>query len=287
MRVGFMGLGFMGTPMALNLAKKFPLTVWNRTAAKYEPFRSTSAFIADSPAAVLRRSDVVFTMLFNEAAYRAVLNQDFTDALRGKTIINTSSVSVAFSQYLDEQVRRAGGRFLEMPVSGSRVPAEQGQLVGMLAGDGDEARRVAPLLEQVTKAAVYCGAAIGSGLRTKFATNLFLITMTAGLAEAMNLARAQGIDVAAFGRVLDAGPMASAYSRLKVAKMMAEDWSPQAAITDCANVTQLVQEAAGEAGAETPLMTVCDALYKEAVERGFGGDDMIAIHKVMTPRTKG
>ncbi|KAM3445241.1 hypothetical protein NHJ13734_000579 [Beauveria thailandica] len=287
MRVGFMGLGFMGTPMALNLAKKFPLTVWNRTAAKYEPFRSTSATIADSPAAVLRRSDVVFTMLFNEAAYRAVLNQDFTDALRGKTIINTSSVSVAFSQSLDEQVRRAGGRFLEMPVSGSRVPAEQGQLVGMLAGDGDEARRVAPLLAQITTAAVYCGSAIGSGLRTKFATNLFLITMTAGLAEAMNLARAQGIDVAAFGRVLDAGPMASAYSKLKVAKMMAEDWAPQAAMADCYNLTELVQEAAGEAGAQTPLMTVCNALYKEAVERGFGGDDMIAIHKVMTPRTKG
>ncbi|OAA43446.1 3-hydroxyacid dehydrogenase/reductase [Beauveria brongniartii RCEF 3172] len=286
MRVGFMGLGFMGTPMALNLAQKFPLTVWNRTAAKYEPFRCTSATIADSPAAVLRGSDVVFTMLVNEAAYRAVLDQDFTDALRGKTIINTSSVSVAFSQYLDEQVRRGGGRYLEMPVSGSRVPAEQGQLVGMLAGDGDEARRVAPLLEEITKAAVYCGAAIGAGLRTKFATNLFLITMTAGLAESMNLARAQGLDVDAFGRVLDAGPMASAYSKLKVAKMIAEDWSPQAAMQDCSNVTQLVQEAAAEVGAQTPLMTVCNALYKDAVERGFGGDDMIAIHKVMTPRTK-
>ncbi|KAM3501955.1 hypothetical protein MY11210_009218 [Beauveria gryllotalpidicola] len=288
MRVGFMGLGFMGTPMALNLAQKFQLTVWNRTAAKYEPFRSTSATIADSPAAVLRQSDVVFTMLFNEAAYRAVLDDDddFAAALRGKTIINTSSVSVAFSQYLDEQVRQAGGRFLEMPVSGSRVPAAQGQLVGMLAGDGAEARRVAPLLAAITKAAVYCGGAIGMGLRTKFATNLFLITMTAGLAESMNLARAQGLDVDAFGRVLDAGPMASAYSKLKVAKMIAEDWSPQAAVADCYNLTELVQEAAGEVGAQTPLMTVCNALYKDAVDRGFGGDDMIAIHKVMTPRTE-
>ncbi|KAM0737796.1 hypothetical protein ACQRIT_007800 [Beauveria bassiana] len=298
MRVGFMGLGFMGTPMALNLAQKFPLTVWNRTAAKYEPFRrSTSATaaaataaavtIADSPAGVLRQSDVIFTMLFNEAAYRSVLfDPDFIDALRGKTLINTSSVSVAFSRYLDEQVRRAGGRFLEMPVSGSRVPAEQGQLVGMLAGDGDEARRVAPLLAAMTKSAVYCGAEIGMGLRTKFATNLFLITMTAGLAESMNLARAQGVDVDAFGRVLDAGPMASAYSKLKVAKMIAEDWSPQAAMRDCYNLTELVQEAAGEVGAQTPLMTVCNALYRDAVERGFGGDDMIAIHKVMTPRTE-
>lgn len=272
----------MGTPMALNLSRKFQLTVWNRTAAKCEPFRTTTAAIAESPAAVLRQSDVVFTMLFNEAAYRAVLDKDFTDALRGKTIINTSSVSVAFSKYLDEQVRQAGGRFLEMPVSGSRVPAEQGQLVGMLAGDRDEAQRVDPLLKTITKAAVYCGE-VGMGLRTKFATNLFLITMTAGLAESMNLARAQGLDVNAFGEVLDAGPMASAYSKLKVAKMIAEDWSPQAAIADCYNLTELVQDAAGEVGAQTPLMTVCNTLYRDAVARGFGGDDMIAIHQVMTP----
>ncbi|OAQ98110.1 hypothetical protein LLEC1_00797 [Akanthomyces lecanii] len=217
MRVGFMGLGFMGSPMALNLSQKFPLTVWNRTATKCAPFRSTSATIADTPAAVLRQSDVVFTMLINETAYRAVLDKDFTNALHGKTI-----------------------------------------------------------------AAVYCGE-IGMGLRTKFAINLFLITMTAGLAESMNLARAQGVDVDAFGEVLDAGPMASAYSRLKVAKMIAEDWSPQAAMADCSSVTGLVQEAAAEVGAQTPLMTVCDSLYKEAVARGFGGDDMIAIHQVMTP----
>ncbi|KAJ3497122.1 hypothetical protein NLG97_g2133 [Lecanicillium saksenae] len=285
MRVGFMGLGFMGTPMALNLSRHFRLTVWNRTAAKCDPFKATTAAIADSPAAVLRQSDVIFTMLYNEAAYRAVLDKDFTNALRGKTIINTSSVSVAFSKYLDEQVREAGGRFLEMPVSGSRVPAEQGQLVGMLAGDRDEAQRVDPLLKTITKAAVYCGE-IGMGLRTKYATNLYLITMTAGLAESMNLARAQGLDVNAFGEVLDAGPMASAYSKLKVAKMIAEDWSPQAAIADCYNLTELVQDAAGEVGAQTPLMTVCNTLYRDAVSRGFGGDDMIAIHQVMTPPEK-
>lgn len=280
-----MGLGFMGTPMAVNLSRKFQLTVWNRTAAKCEALRSTGATIAETPAAVLKQSDVVFTMLFNEAAYRAVLDKEFTEAIRGKTIINTSSISVAFSKFLDEQVKQAGGRYLEMPVSGSRVPAEQGQLVGMLAGDREEAQRVDPLLKTITKAAVYCGD-IGMGLRTKFATNLFLITMTAGLAESMNLARAQGLDVNAFGEVLDAGPMASAYSKLKVEKMIAEDWSPQAAIADCYNLTELVQDAAGEVGAQTPLMTVCNQLYRDAVKRGFGGDDMIAIGQVMTPPEK-
>lgn len=282
MRVGFMGLGFMGTPMAINLSRKFPLTVWNRTAAKCDTLRSTGATIAQTPAAVLRQSDVVFTMLFNEAAYSAVLDKEFIDALRGKTIINTSSISAAFSKSLDEQVRGAGGRYIEMPVSGSRVPAEQGQLVGMVAGDRAEVERVDPLLKAITKAAIFCGD-IGMGLKTKFATNLFLITMTAGLSESMNLARAQGLDVEAFGQVLDAGPMASAYSKLKVAKMIAEDWSPQAAIADCYNLTELVQGAAGEVGAQTPLMTVCNTLYRDAVKRGFGGDDMIAIHQVMTP----
>ncbi|ATY61637.1 NAD binding NADP oxidoreductase coenzyme [Cordyceps militaris] len=286
MRVGFIGLGSMGTPMALNLAKHFPVTVWNRSAAKYAPFHGTSARIADSPTAVAQQSDVVFTMLFDDAAYRALFTPAFASALRGTTVVNTSSVSVGCSRALDAQVRRAGGRFLEMPVSGSRVPAEQGQLVGMLAGDADAARRVAPLLRAITKTAVYCGDDIGAGLRTKFATNLFLITMTAGLAESMHLARKMGLDVAALAQVLDAGPMASAYSRQKVAKMLAEDWAPQAAVADCYNLTELVRQAAVEVGAQTPLMTVCNALYREAVDRGFGGDDMIAIHKVMSPSTE-
>ncbi|OAA60030.1 3-hydroxyacid dehydrogenase/reductase [Cordyceps fumosorosea ARSEF 2679] len=286
MRVGFLGLGSMGTPMALNLAQHFPITVWNRTASKCDPFRSIpGAAVADSPAAVARQSDVVFAMLYDDSACRTILSDPaLTAALRGKTLINTSSVSVACNQLLAAHLHPAGCRFLEMPVSGSRVPAEQGKLVGMLAGGSKEdAERLAPLLGRVTAAAVHCGEEVGAGLRMKFATNLFLITMTAGLAEAMHLARAQGLDVEAFARVLDAGPMASAYSRLKVAKMVAEDWAPQAAIADCYNVTELVQGAAAEAGAETPLMTVCNGLYREAVSRGFGGDDMIAIHKVMTP----
>ncbi|KAM0324442.1 hypothetical protein ACHAQA_008224 [Verticillium albo-atrum] len=242
MRVGFMGLGVMGTPMALNLARKFPLTVWNRSPSKYALLRQAGAIVAPTPRALAEDTDIIFTMLFNEAAFNSILDREFKEVIRGKTLINTSSVSVQFSQYLADQVHQAGGHFIEMPVSGSKVPAEQGHLVGMIAGDRSVADLIQPIVEPITKEAIYCGD-IGMGLKTKYAVNLYLITMTAGLAESMALARAQGLDVEAFSQVLNAGPMASAYSKIKIAKMLNEDWSPQAAIRDCFNITQLIGSA--------------------------------------------
>ena len=275
-----MGLGVMGTPMALNIARKYPLTVWNRTSAKYPLLVQAGAHVADTPRALLEKTDVVFTMLFNENAFQSILSPEFKEGLCGKTLINTSSVSVDFSQYLASQIHEAGGHFIEMPVSGSKVPAELGQLIGMLAGNPDVVEKIKPVVEPITKEAVYCGE-IGMGLKTKYAVNLYLITMTAGMAESMALARAQGLDLTAFGQILDAGPMASAYSKLKFAKMINEDWSAQAAITDCYNLTQLIDSASNAVQAKSPLIHLCGLLYKEAIEQGFGGDDMIAVEKVL------
>jgi 3-hydroxyisobutyrate dehydrogenase-like beta-hydroxyacid dehydrogenase len=132
----------------------------------------------------------------------------------------------------------------------------------------------------MTSAAVYCGP-IGSGLKTKYAVNNFLITMTVGLAEATNLARAQGLDLDAFGQVLEAGPMASAYSKLKVRKMLDQDWSAQAGIRDCYNSTQLIQAAAKVANTHAPFIQLCGSLYKQAIESGLGDEDMISVVKCL------
>jgi len=280
MRVGFLGLGVMGTPMALNISRRFPLTVWNRSESKYSPLVQTGAKTGATPLQVVRQSDVIFMMLFDEQAIRSILTDDLRRAFHNKTLVNSSSVSVEFSRYLGEEIRNAGGDFIEMPVSGSKVPAEQGRLVGMMAGDRAVADRIRPYVEPMTSAAVYCGP-IGSGLKTKYAVNNFLITMTAGLAEAMNLARAQGLDLDAFGQVLDAGPMASAYSKLKVGKMLNQDWSAQAGIKDCYNSTQLIQAAAEAANTQAPLIQVCGALYKQAIESGLGDEDMISVVKCL------
>lgn len=243
MSVGFLGLGVMGTPMALNLCRRFPTTVWNRTASKCAALVQAGAGLGQTPAKVVEQSDVIFTMMFDGPAIRSVIDDDFKKALRGKTLVNTSSVSVEFSQSLAKEVQEAGGKFIEMPVSGSKVPAETGNLVGMMAGDQAECERIRHFVEPITSAAVYCGP-IGAGLKTKYAVNIFLITVTAGLAESMNLARAQGLNLEAFSSVLDAGPLASAYSKIKLAKMAKQDWSAQAAVKDCYNSTELIRTAA-------------------------------------------
>lgn len=286
MRLGFLGLGVMGSPMARNLAKKYPLMAWNRSPAKYATLKQSSAVsFGETPAKVVENSDIIFVMLFNAAAIQSILDADFKWALPGKILVNTSSVSVEFSKFFDKEIRDAGGQFLEMPVSGSKVPAEEGQLVGMMAGDRNLAETIKPFVEPLTRSAVYCGP-IGSGLKAKYAINTLLITLTVGLAEAMNLAKAQGLDPAAFGQVVEACPMASAYSNIKVDKMLNQDWSPQAALKDCYNSTQLIQSAAVSANIQSPLMDVCGKLYTQAMEAGLGEEDMIAIAKQIGDRKK-
>ncbi|KAJ8123399.1 hypothetical protein O1611_g9600 [Lasiodiplodia mahajangana] len=264
MRVGFIGLGTMGTPMALNLARKFPITVWNRNPMKYPPLTAAGAKTAATPSDVARDSEV--------------------PALRGKTLINASSVPEEFSHYLAKEVSQAGGDFVEMPVSGSKGPAEQGQLVALLAGDADVVERIRPVVQPIASTAVYCGP-IGYGLRTKYAVNLYLITLTVGLAESMNLARAQGIDLAVLEEVLNAGPMASVYTRTKMAKVISRDFSPQAAIKDCHNSGKLICAAAEASAVRSPLIQTCRAMYEEATKVGFGEEDMIAVIKLLSSQS--
>lgn len=279
MRAGFIGLGVMGAPMAFNLASRFPITVWNRSTSKYAVLQQAGARIGRTPSKVVQEADVVFTMLFDASAIQSILDDDFTKALRGKTLINTSSVSVDFSHQLAKLVHDAGGDFIEMPVSGSKVPAEQGKLVGMMAGNQRIAERIMPFVEPLTAAVVYCGP-VGSGLKMKYAVNLYLVAITAGLSESMNLARAQGLDPAALGKVLDAGPLASPYSTIKVAKMVHQDWTAQASVKDCYNSTLLIQSAAESAGAWSPIAQLCVSLYRQAHESGLKEEDMIAIAKL-------
>jgi 3-hydroxyisobutyrate dehydrogenase-like beta-hydroxyacid dehydrogenase len=278
-RVGFIGLGIMGKPMALNLARHFPLTVWNRSPGKYAALQEAGARVAASPSHVLRDTDVAFLMLFNESAISDILDDDFSTAVRGKTLINTSSIAVDFSKKLADSIEKAGGKFIEMPVSGSKVPAERGELVGMLAGDRQITAQIKPLVEPLTTSAVYCGP-IGSGLRMKYAINLFLFAITAGLSESMNLARAQGLDLQAFGQVLNAGALASPYTKVKVPRMLNDDWAAQAAINDGLNSTSLIQSAAQSAGAWAPITELCHLLNQRAVSSGLGEEDLTAVAKL-------
>ena len=289
MRVGFVGLGVMGAPMALNLVRAgTPLVVWNRTSPGRDRLLAAGALSADSPAEVFRRCDVVIVMLAHEEAVDATLGRGssaFDDMVRGRVLVHMGTTSPEFSAALGCDVVRAGGSYVEAPVSGSRVPAERGELVAMVAGDADVVDRVEPLLAPMTSAVLRCGA-VPRALSTKLAVNLFLVTMVTGLAEACHFAAECGLDLDTFRRALDEGPMASAVSRIKLGKLVERDFAVQAAITDVHTNARLIADAARTAGVETPLLDAGRMLFDAAERLGHGRDDMAAVVTAIEARTE-
>ncbi|MGD9865184.1 MAG: NAD(P)-dependent oxidoreductase [Pseudodonghicola sp.] len=277
---GFIGLGTMGTPMALNLVRAgMPLVIWNRTAARCAPLTQAGASVAPDPDTVFSRCDTVLMMLENEAATDAVLGRGsdrFAQRVGGRCIVSMSTVSPDYSRRLSDEIRAAGGRYVEAPVSGSRKPAEAGQLVGMLAGEPADLDRLRPLLTPVCKQIFDCGAVPGA-LQMKLAVNTFLITMVTGLAEAGHFAARHGLDMDRFADILNAGPMASDVSRVKLDKLRTRDFTRQAGISDVLKNSRLVVDAARAAGTAHPLMEACAALYAETEAMGHQEEDMIAV----------
>lgn len=276
--------------MALNLARAgTPLVVWNRTRDRCEPLRAAGAEIADSPAEVFERAETVILMLADEAALDTVLERgtpDFAAHVAGRTVVHMGTTAPEYSAALREAVRAAGGRYVEAPVSGSRLPAEQGDLVAMLAGDDDAVAAVRPLLAPMCRETFDCGGVPGA-LLMKFSVNLFLITLVTGLSEAFHFADRHGLDQRLLRDVLDAGPMASAVSRMKGPKLLDRDFAVQAAAADVLKNNRLIAEAARKADVASPLLDICHALYGETVAQGHGGEDMVAVLRAIEARTDG
>ena len=287
--VGFIGLGAMGEPMALNLVKAggAPLLVWNRSSSKCGILAEAGAAVARDPAEVFARCEVVILMLVDGAAMDAVLargDRAFGDRVKGLTLINMATTAPSYSKSLEADVRAEGGRYVEAPVSGSRKPAEAGQLVAMLAGEPEDVASVRPLLAPMCRDAIACGPA-PNALFMKLAVNLFMTTMVTGLAEAAHFAERHGVDLAQLVAVLDAGPMASDVSRVKAAKLVAQDFAAQAAISNVLENNRLIAGAVREAAIASPLLDVCHALYGEAEALGLGGADMVAVIRAIEQRT--
>lgn len=279
-RLGFLGLGHMGEPMATRLVEDgTDVVVWTRTAARTRPLVERGAVAASTPADVFAACEVVLLMLANGDAVDEVLGRTtdgFAVPVARRTIVNMGTVAPEWSLALEAQLAGAGARFVEAPVSGSRVPAQQGALVAMLAGDAAALDDVEPLLSPMTATRIRCGP-VPRALETKLAVNVFLIAMVTGLAEAVAFAERRGVDLPTLRDVLDAGPMASSVSRVKLASLLDGDLTAQAAIRDVHYNNRMILAAAESAAASTPLLTVCGELLAEAESLGLGGADMIAV----------
>ncbi|MBB3290045.1 MULTISPECIES: NAD(P)-dependent oxidoreductase [unclassified Rhizobium] len=286
--IGFVGLGVMGQPMALNLAKSGTrLVVWNRSAAAADPLREANAAVAASAEEVFARTRVVILMLVNETVLDEVLQRGtpgFAKLVIGHVVVSMGSNSPGYSRGLAADILAAGGRYVEAPVSGSRKPAETAQLVAMLGGDAETVAEVRPLLAPMCRETILCGP-IGNALLMKLTVNLYLCTMLAGLAEAAHFAERNGLDLTTFQAAIDSGPMASDLTRVKIPKLIARDFSVQAATADAFNSTNMIAQAAHAAGMASPVLDLCRTLYGESVDLGNGRLDMMSVIAAIEART--
>jgi 3-hydroxyisobutyrate dehydrogenase len=288
-RMGFVGLGRMGEPMAGRLVDAgVPLTVWTRSPARLDLLEGRGATRAASAADLFERCDVVILMLTDGPATDAVLGRSadgFAVPVAGRTLVNMGTISPDYARGLHDQAVACGGRYVEAPVSGSRVPAQRGELVAMLAGDTDAVDDVEPLLAPMTAATFRCGA-VPRATEMKLAVNVYLIGLVTALAESFHFAEQRGLDLATFRAIVDAGQMSSPISRIKVAKLLDGDLAPQAAISDVLYNNRLILEAA-DGAFPMPLLTVCAELLAEAEDQGRGGDDMIGVIEAIRSAGRG
>lgn len=194
-RIGFIGLGRMGVPLAANIARAgFPLTVWNRTPAKAEAFAATTVCeVASSPAELARRSDVVVTMVADGGALEAIFAADVLDALSGGTLLDMSTTGPKFAVGFARRLRAHDVAFVEAPVSGSTKAATEATLTILLGAEPEDVASSMLILRELSAKVVHLGPP-GTASLAKLAINNLIYGINQCLAESLVLAERGGLD---------------------------------------------------------------------------------------------
>ncbi|WP_127145565.1 NAD(P)-dependent oxidoreductase [Pelagibacterium montanilacus] len=271
MKIAFLGTGLMGAPMARNLAGRFDVKVWNRSADKAQALADVAS-VAASPAQAAAGADVVVMMMFDATANRAVLEEGgVLEALAsGATIIDMASVEPASDIEMAGMARARGLRYLDAPVSGGTVGAEQATLSIFVGGEAEDAEAMRPVFEAMGRPS-HMGP-VGTGQVAKLANQLIVATTVGAVAEAFHLARECGCDIGTLRNALRGGFADSRILDLHGQRMVEGNFVPggksSAQLKDLRNV----MSAAREAGADLPLAeTVTDA-FTDFVDNHEGAD---------------
>ncbi|SAI68909.1 dehydrogenase [Bordetella ansorpii] len=286
MKMGIIGVGVMGEPMARNLhTAGFAVTVYNRTASRCAPLREAGLTVAATAQDVIDACDAIILMLPGHEEIDQVLGRDaqgkITAAVAGKTLIVMATVSPAYSTTLGNAIKAAGSRYIEAPVSGSRKPAETGQLVILASAEDDShIDAVQPAFDALGKKTVRCGA-VPTAMRMKLANNLLLIASFEALSEAAHFAQRIGLDMPLFFEMVQAGPLANDVVRMKVPKLLADDFAEQAPIRHVSKDIGLVCAEAQRCETWLPIAQANRELFGRAIRRGLASDDAIGIIKVL------
>lgn len=277
MKIGICGTGSMGSCIAERLIEVGrEIIVWNRTVEKTKPLVDLGAGVADSPADLVAKCDVVISMLIDDEALSQVYTGEnglLSADLNGKLIIEMSTVSPNTDIRLGKAVIDKGGAFCECPVGGSVNPARSGQLLGLAGGSPGDFAKASPILEQLCRRFEHVGG-LGAGAAMKLAVNLPLGVYWEALGEALALAKAAGIDNDLAGSI-----MADTSGTIKVGPMripwvvdeLNGNERPEAGfhIGGAAKDLRLMMEYGAEHGIDMPATKAARDTYDAAVADGW------------------
>ncbi|HEY1774976.1 MAG TPA: NAD(P)-dependent oxidoreductase [Solirubrobacteraceae bacterium] len=280
-RIGFLGLGIMGSRMAANVARAgYELAVWTHTEGKAERWSAEHGARAfATPAQVARESDVVVSMVVDGAQVADVLLGEggvVEAAHAGLLCVDMSTIAPPDTRRIGAALGERGVAMLDAPVTGSSPRAEDGTLTIMVGGEQASYERVRPLLEAMGELIVHVGE-LGQGEMLKLINNSLGAANAAALAEALLLASATGVDLDALAQVVAAGSGASAQLTLKASAMREHDYRTMFKTEHMLKDVRLCLEEAQAAGVPFPAAAHARDLLTAAMARGHGDADYAAM----------
>lgn len=289
MRIGFLGLGAMGEPIANNLRKAgHDLTVWNRTPSKADHIVSKGGKLARTPRECATGRDLVFTCLADEHALDAVLEGPdgvLAGLARGDTLVEMSTAGTGAARGVASRAAAHGVAFVASPILGSKPAAEQAQIVLVVGGVAAARDKARPALRAVSARIIELDDPTQAAL-VKLCVNAVGGAMIAGFAEALALGVSGGLPVAKLVEVLQASSFHSPLFLMKGELIEQKDWMPRFAIALAEKDQRLAQEAAAEQGAKMPINEAVRRLLAQAMESGRGDKDIAAIADLLLEWTK-
>jgi 3-hydroxyisobutyrate dehydrogenase-like beta-hydroxyacid dehydrogenase len=283
-KIGFIGMGIMGQPMARNILKAgHEVMIYNRTHEKTIPLAGEGARTGSTPRQIGEWADVTILMLTGPEAIDMVLGGE--DGLLkgmpdGRVIINMSTVPPSYTKNLALKLRDRAIKFIDAPVSGSKKPAEDATLIILAGGPHEEIKRFEPLFLTMGKRVVYCGEA-GQGSAMKMVVNLLLAVMMAGLSEAVSLGERLKLNTETILDTILSGPLGCGFFNLKADMFKNNVFPPQFPLKHMAKDLGFVINTAKESGIDIFIGQSAFRLYEDAMEKGLGDKDVAAIKKVI------
>ena len=277
-RVAVLGTGIMGSGMTRNLlAAGLPTTAWDRSSAALAPLAEAGATAAASPAEAVSDAQVVITMLPTAAVVESVMLAGGAAAamVTGAVWAQMGTIGIKETLSIAAQLRqiRPDLLFVDAPVSGSKGPAQSGQLLVLASGPARAQDAVGPAFGAIGRKTVWLGDA-GQGSRLKLVVNAYMCTLIEGVAEALELAGQLGIDQAKLADAIEGGPLDAPIADAKLHKMEAGDFAPEFPLEWALKDVDLALDSAN--GSSLPILAALSRQWHSAVEAGHGREDVSA-----------